>query len=378
MFLVLLDCHRVLVLQKHHQQVILVVDVVDLGSSPGSKHHMRLECEVHPDWPRSSAAGVHSRLYLWWHLLDRKDSVAQAVQVAVGADLIVLAVGVAWNNDGENAERATLGLSRGQATHHPAALSSYSNLLLAKLTQEIFLLGKPVVLVLQGGHPFALLEYYAQSAAVLSTGFPGQAAGQAITDVLFGGFNPGGRLTMSVPYDAGSLPVYYNQRTTKDDAHIPYYLDIPKPATYSFGYGLSYTTFSQALKGAISTTEGTKPGIFSNGDTIAFSASVTNSGKIAGSHVPQIYLLRRHGSSVTTPDKQHVASTRPYLDAGETATATLKLEVDRFLPVINRSYERVLEAGEYRFALMDDGSPEAPVLGELTLKVKQSFKYEKY
>ncbi|KAJ4191824.1 hypothetical protein NW767_010730 [Fusarium falciforme] len=161
--------------------------------TPGSKHKVRIECEVYPNWPRSSAAGVHSRVQLFWNLVDRKNAIGQAKSAASDADLIVLAVGAAWNSDGENGDRATLGLSTDQT----------------KLAQTIFELGKPVVLVLEGGRPFAIPEFYAQSAAVLSTGFLGQAAGQAIADVLFGEFNPGGRLTMSVPYDVGCLPVFY-------------------------------------------------------------------------------------------------------------------------------------------------------------------------
>ncbi|KAM6509545.1 hypothetical protein FALCPG4_017196 [Fusarium falciforme] len=161
--------------------------------TPGSKHKVRIECEVYPNWPRSSAAGVHSKVQLFWNLVDRKNAIGQAKSAASDADLIVLAVGAAWNSDGENGDRATLGLSTDQT----------------KLAQTIFELGKPVVLVLEGGRPFAIPEFYAQSAAVLSTGFLGQAAGQAIADVLFGEFNPGGRLTMSVPYVVGCLPVFY-------------------------------------------------------------------------------------------------------------------------------------------------------------------------
>ncbi|RSM12030.1 hypothetical protein CDV31_006480 [Fusarium ambrosium] len=130
-----------------------------------------------------------------------------AKEVASDADLIVLTVGAAWNSDGENGDRATLTLSHGQT----------------KLVESMFSLGKPVVLVLKGDRPFAIPEFCAQSAAVLSTSFLGQAAGQAIADVLFGAFNPGGRLMISVPYDAGSLPAFYIHRVTKPEIHIPHY-----------------------------------------------------------------------------------------------------------------------------------------------------------
>ncbi|KAF5004464.1 hypothetical protein FDECE_9044 [Fusarium decemcellulare] len=313
--------------------------------TPGSKHQIRVECEVHANWPRTSAAGVHSKVQLFWNLVDRKDAVSQATDVATDADLIILTAGAAWNSDGENGDRATLGLSSGQT----------------KLAHAIFALGKPVVLVLEGGRPFAIPKFYAQSSAVLSAGFLGQAAGQAIADVLFGDFNPGGRLTMSVPYDAGSLPAYYNQRTTKPKSHTPYYLDIPKPVLYSFGYGLSFTKFTQSLQSATSAVDGRKEGTFSHGDTIKLLVSITNTGAIAGTHVPQL-----------------VAFASLDINAGETAIAKLELDVDRYLPVINREYERVLEAGQYTFALMDDGSLDASVISEVTLSVESSHVYQKY
>ncbi|KAM0414654.1 hypothetical protein ACHAPT_013498 [Fusarium lateritium] len=239
--------------------------------TPGSKHKIRIECKVHPNWPRSSAAGVHSRVQLFWNLVDRNSVIGQAKGVASDADLIVLAVGAAWNSDGENGDRATLSLPPDQT----------------KLARTIFELGKPVVLVLEGGRPFAIPELYAQSAAALST---------AIANVLFGEFNPGGRLTTSVPYHVGCLPVFYNQRTTKPKSHIPYYLDVPKPvlflvnndSQYSFGYGLSYTTFSQDLQSAASTTGGRAQGTFSQGDTLGFLVTIRNTGDVAGSHVPQV------------------------------------------------------------------------------------------
>lgn len=88
--------------------------------------------------------------------------------------------------------------------------------------------------------------------------------------------------------------------------------------------------------------------------------------------------MRRRGSSVTTPNKQLVAFTRLEINAGETVTTVLELEVDRYLPVINREYERVLEAGQYTFALMDDGSLDAPTIADFSLIVESSHTYQKY
>ncbi|KAH8893637.1 glycoside hydrolase family 3 protein [Thozetella sp. PMI_491] len=322
---------------------------------PNSTHHIRIEYQTSASEAAPRLTGVKASVQLWWNLVDRNDAVGQAENVASAADLIVLAVGAAWNSDAENGDRATMTLSDDQT----------------KLSRAIFAQKKPVILVLQGGRPFAIPEFYQQSAAVLSMSFLGQAAGQAIADVIFGQFNPSGRLSISVPYDVGSLPSYYNQRTTKPARHIPYYLDIPQPVLYSFGYGLTYTTFSQSLQNAKSTSSGRKKTIFSHGDIIEFSVSVTNNGSTTGSHVPQIYLLRRQGASVTMPNKQLVAFTRLDVIAQETIVSTLKLEVDRYLPVIDREFERVLEAGEYHFVLATDGSLKASIDGEVTMRGDQ-------
>ncbi|KAG7100249.1 hypothetical protein E1B28_002021 [Marasmius oreades] len=152
---------------------------------------------------------VNSQVELWWNLVDRREgeAVRQAVEIARAADVMVLAVGANWNSDGESGDRATLGLSANQTV----------------LADAIFALGKPVVLVLQGGRPFAIPDYYAKCAAAISAFFAGQSGGQAIADVLFGKVNPGGRIPLSVPFDEGTLPSFYNYHST---AHGPEYTDI--------------------------------------------------------------------------------------------------------------------------------------------------------
>jgi hypothetical protein len=137
---------------------------------------------------------INSQVELFWNLVDRKDPIGKAVAVAAKADVIILAVGANWNSDAEGGDRSTLGLSIPQA--EPA--------------DAIFALGKPVIMVLQGDRPFAIPEYYGQAAAVLNAFFPGPAGGQAITDVLFGEFNPGGRIPISVPFSVGTLPSFYS------------------------------------------------------------------------------------------------------------------------------------------------------------------------
>ncbi|KAJ7274830.1 glycoside hydrolase family 3 protein [Mycena rebaudengoi] len=310
----------------------------------GARHHLRLEFQAWNLFQKIANQGsLNAQVELFWNLADRQNAVQKAVDVAKTADIIVLAVGANWNSDGENGDRATLGLSPNQTV----------------LADAIFSLGKPVVLVLQGGRPFAIPEYYSKAAAVIDAFFPGQSGGQAISDVLFGVFNPGGRVPLSVPYDVGTLPVYYNY---KPSSHVNNFTDIALGSypSYSFGYGLSYTTFTREnfnSKGRHT---------FSKGGTIAFEVAIKNTGSMAGSYVAQVYLLRRV-STVVRAVKQLVAFSRVYLEPKETQIVSMSLEVDRFLPIVNREYQWELETGNYTFALLENSGAFTSTAVNVTL-----------
>ncbi|ESK88175.1 glycoside hydrolase family 3 domain protein [Moniliophthora roreri MCA 2997] len=295
-------------------------------------------------------SSLNAQVQLWWNLVDQRpgEAVRQAVAVAEAADIVVLAVGANWNSDGESGDRATLGLPANQTV----------------LADAIFALGKPVVLVLEGGRPFAIPEFYSKCAAAVNALFPGQQGGQAIADVLFGKVNPGGRIPLSVPYGEGTLPSYYNYHPT---AHAGNYIDVHSFPTYSFGYGLSYSAFSTSdFNAASSGSPGGLSQTFAAGETIHFHVKVTNKGPMAGSYVAQIYLLQRV-STIVRAERQLVAFKRVYLDVGESEEVKLDLEVDRFLPIVNRRYQWELEKGNYTFALLDHGGPEANPSVNVTL-----------
>ena len=272
-------------------------------------------------------------MLLFWNLVSQHgDAVDQAVGRASSADVVVLAVGAAWNSDGESGDRGTLGLPPSQEV----------------LAREIYKLGKPVVLVLQGGRPFAI-DYYNQSAAVLNAFFPGQSGGQAIADALFGTINPGGRMPVTVPRHVGQLPVYYNY---KEFAHKKDFLDIDSSPAFWFGYGKSYTDFEVSDLDA--SVNGTHSKTFSSGDTVTFSVRVKNNGTMTGSYVAQIYALGRV-SSIVQPVKQLVAFQRVDLGVGEEVTVSMDLDVERYLTIINRRNEWELEKGPYPFAILNHG-----------------------
>ncbi|KAJ4293538.1 hypothetical protein N0V90_008821 [Kalmusia sp. IMI 367209] len=306
------------------------------GSEPftfkkGSKYHIRLEYQTWNLYQKIENLGsLNSQIYLFWNLVDRKAPVEKSVNIAKEADVIVLALGGAWNSDGESGDRATLGLSANQTA----------------LADAIFALDKPVIIVLHGGRPFSILQYYSRAAAVLDANFPGQSGGQAIADVLFGTVNPGGRLTVS-------LPVYYNYKQT---AKKKWYTDIESLPYYPFGHGLSYTTFN--VSNYRGHTSGGGSQNFTASDTIVFEADVANTGSVAGSYVAQIYLLQRV-SQISQPLKQLVAFQRVYVEPGETVTARMEVEVERYLRMLDRGYEWVVEKGTYTFAMLDHGGWDA-------------------
>ncbi|KAI0142286.1 glycoside hydrolase family 3 protein [Hypoxylon sp. NC0597] len=309
------------------------------GSAPftfrkEATYHIRIEYQAFNLYKKvANVNSLNSQLILFWNLVSRTgDAVDQAVQLASSSDVVVLAVGAAWNSDGESGDRGTLGLAPSQDL----------------LAREIYKLGKPVVLVLQGGRPFAL-DYYNQSAAVLSAFFPGQSGGQAIADVLFGAVNPGGRMPITVPKNAGQLPVYYNYKPT---AHLTKYLDIDSSPAYWFGYGLSYTNFE--VSGFEASTNDTRSLDFRDGDTITFSVAIKNSGTVAGSYVAQVYALSRV-SSIVQPIRQLVAFQRVDIPADEQITISLELDVTRYLAILNRKNEWEVEKGLYTFALLNHG-----------------------
>ncbi|KAI0385456.1 glycoside hydrolase family 3 protein [Hypomontagnella monticulosa] len=309
------------------------------GSAPftfrkGVTYHIRIEYQAFNLYKKvENINSLNSQLILFWNLVSRNgDGIEQAVELAKSSDVVVLAVGAGWNSDGESGDRGTLGLAPSQD----------------QLAREIYQLGKPVVLILQGGRPFAI-DYYNQSAAVLSAFFPGQSGGQAIADVLFGTVSPGGRMPVTVPKHVGQLPVYYNYKPT---AHRKNYLDAESSPAYWFGYGLSYTTFEVSKFEASSKSTGS--GDFRDGGTITFTVSVRNNGNMDGGYVAQVYVLSRV-SFIVQPVRQLVAFERIDIPAGMETSISMELDASRYLSILNRKNEWELEKGPYTFALLDHG-----------------------
>ncbi|MEK6479773.1 glycoside hydrolase family 3 N-terminal domain-containing protein [Catalinimonas sp. 4WD22] len=236
---------------------------------------------------------------------------------------------------GEGFDRATLNLMGKQL----------------QLLKQVQATGTPVVLVLIKGRPLTLNWPAENIPAILDAWYPGQEGGNAIVDVIFGDYNPAGRLPISVPKFVGQLPVYYNAKPpVKHD-----YVEMDAGPLYSFGHGLSYSTFEYSNL-SISPDE--------SADSLSVQISFTlkNTSEIAGDEVAQLY-LRDMVSSTVSPLKQLKKFKRVHLKAGERQQLTFTLN-RKDLKLLNRDMEWVVEKGE--FAVMIGTSSE-------DIRLKETF-----
>jgi beta-glucosidase len=194
--------------------------------------------------------------------------------------------------------------------------------------------GKPVIVFLFNGRPLSI-NYVSQNVPVIfECWYLGQETGPAVAEVLFGDFNPGGKLPITIPRSAGHLPVFYNY---KPSARRGYLFDNVSPL-YAFGYGLSYTTF------AVQNVRLEKKKIKRNGTT-RVRADVTNTGKRAGTEVVQMY-VRDRVSSVTRPIKELKAFEKVSLQPGETKTVSLEITPES-LAFYDVNMKYTVEPGEF-------------------------------
>jgi beta-glucosidase len=253
----------------------------------------------------------------------------EALTVSAKADVIVAVVGEASEMSGESANRSEITLPESQK----------------KLVRALAETGKPLVLVMMSGRPLALVEENELADAILQTWHPGVEAGNAIADVLFGDYNPSGKLTMTFPRNVGQIPIYYAHRNTgrpqDGDTFEKFksnYLDSPNSPLFPFGYGLSYTTFEYSdvslSKAAISTDE-----------TLEAKVTVTNTGDYDGEEVVQLY-IRDVVTSITRPVKELKGFQKIFLKAGASKEVSFTLS-EEDLKFYNYDLDFVAEPGEF-------------------------------
>jgi beta-glucosidase len=260
--------------------------------------------------------------------------IADAIAAANKADVVILALGEQpFEMTGEAASRSQLGLPGRQQ----------------ELLEKVVATGKPVILLLFSGRPLTLPWAFEHVPAVIASWFPGVQAGPALVRTLFGESNPSGKLVVSWPRSVGQLPLYYNALSTGrpadntdltkppgdgDDKYVSRYIDEVNRPQFPFGYGLSYTSFRYGPTeiSAKQLNAATLTSALESGDAptvLTASASVTNTGKIPGDEVVQLY-VRLQGTSVAQPVRALKGFQRISLAPGETRKVVFSLTPEAF------------------------------------------------
>lgn len=267
---------------------------------------------------------------------DSTQSIAGAIETARKADVIILALGEKAAMSGEAASRSDISLPGVQQ----------------KLFDEISKLGKPVVVILMNGRPLTIPEIDKKATAILEVWFAGTEAGNAIADVLYGDYNPSGKLTVTFPRNVGQIPLYYSAKNTGRpfDANNKYtskYLDVANTPLYPFGFGLSYTEFKYSNLNLSKNR-------FKPGDSVRVSVTVSNTGQRDGEEVTQLYVRDLVGS-ITRPVRELKGFRKIFLKAGESKTITFTLRADD-LAFYNQQLVRKAEPGKFQVFVGGDST----------------------
>ncbi|ENQ7353025.1 beta-glucosidase BglX [Salmonella enterica] len=253
----------------------------------------------------------------------------EAVQAAKQADVVVAVVGESQGMAHEASSRTNITIPQSQRD----------------LITALKATGKPLVLVLMNGRPLALVKEDQQADAILETWFAGTEGGNAIADVLFGDYNPSGKLPISFPRSVGQIPVYYSHLNTgrpynpeKPNKYTSRYFDEANGPLYPFGYGLSYTTFT------VSDVTLSSPTMQRDGKVTA-SVEVTNTGKREGATVIQMY-LQDVTASMSRPVKQLKGFEKITLKPGESKTVSFPIDIEA-LKFWNQQMKYDAEPGKF-------------------------------
>lgn len=314
----------------------LAVDVTTVLEGIQAKVEGRAEvvytkgCElVDAHWPESE-------LIDYPLTAEEQAEIDRAVKNARQSDVAVVVLGGGQRTCGENKSRSSLDLPGRQL----------------QLLQAVQATGKPVVLILINGRPLSINWADKFVPAILEAWYPGSKGGTALADILFGDYNPGGKLTVTFPKSVGQIPFNFpckpsSQVDGGQNMGPDGNMTRVNGALYPFGYGLSYTTFEYSDLEI-------SPKVITPNERVQVSLKVTNTGKRAGDEVVQLY-TRDVISSVTTYEKNLAGFERIHLRPGETQTVTFTLDRKHF-ELLNADMKRVVEPGE--FSIMAGASSE--------------------
>ncbi|TWR25835.1 beta-glucosidase BglX [Mucilaginibacter pallidiroseus] len=256
------------------------------------------------------------------------DLLEEAVKAAKKSDVIVAVVGESQSMSGESSSRADISIPESQQ----------------RMLKELAKLGKPLVIVLFNGRPLTLTWENEHASAILDVWAPGTEAGNAVGEVLFGNYNPSGKLTTTFPRSVGQIPLYYNHLNTGrpyTDGPAKFksvYLDISNDPLYPFGYGLSYTKFSYTNL-RLSKTK------LKGNETLQATVTVTNTGGYAGEEVVQLY-IGDPAASIARPVKELKGFQKLNFQPGERKDVTFNITPAQ-LKFYNSQLKYDWEAGDF-------------------------------
>jgi len=270
----------------------------------------------------------------------------EAVGIARGSDIAIVVVGEAAEMGGEAACRASLDLPGVQE----------------ELVRRIYESGTPVVMVLMNGRPLSITWSAEHVPAILEVWFPGVQGSNAIAEVLFGDYNPGGKLPVTFPRTVGQVPIYYNHKNTgrppSEDKWTSKYLDVPFTPLFPFGHGLSYTEFEySALK--------VEPEEVALGGHVRISLDLRNVGRFRGDEVVQLY-IRDVVASVTRPVKELKGFKRVTLEPNEMKRLEFVFSTDD-LAFYDRHMRKTVEPGEFEI-MVGSSSEDIRLAGSFRVK----------
>ena len=256
----------------------------------------------------------------------------QTLAAARQSDVVIVAMGEqAWES-GEMRSKGDISIAAEQQ----------------RLVSELVKTGKPVVVLMMCGRPVIFNEVRRDAPAILCTWWLGSEAGNAICNVLWGDYNPSGKLPMTFPQHNGQIPLYYQYKSTGRPTALggwcAKYIDIPTEPAYPFGYGLSYTTFNYS---DVKLLPGDGKGTYTR-----VAVTVTNTGKYEGEEVVQLY-VRDEVASITRPIKELKGFEKIKLNPGESKTVTFDVK-DEQLGFYNNQMKFIVEKGD--FTLMVGGN----------------------
>ena len=277
-----------------------------------------------------------------------KKGIKKAVQVAKGKDAVIMVLGEIGFMSGEGRSRADLGLPGLQQ----------------ELLEAVYKVNKNIVLVLMNGRPLVLNWAAAHVPSILETWHLGSQSGNAIAQVLYGAYNPSGKLPMSFPKSVGQIPIYYNHKNTgrpkmagPDQVFWSHYTDVSNEPLYAFGHGLSYTNFGyrdlQLDKNTMTKNE-----------KIKVSVTLSNTGGYDGEETVQLY-IRDIVASLTRPVKELKAFKKVFLKKGQTKQVHFIID-SQMLRFYNNQGDLVLEKGAFQVFI--GGSSDKVLTANFSLK----------